>query len=137
MRLCSLDGCGERHYGQGLCHNHWKLRRANGDPLVMRRAANGKGNVNQDGYRVVHIPGHPNSDKTGKISEHRLVMAERLGRALLPHEVVHHINGDRLDNRPENLELWSTSQPRGQRVIDKLAWAREIIATYGHMVPED
>ena len=35
------------------------------------------------------------------------------------------------DNRLENLELWSTSQPKGQRVVDKLKWAHEIIALYG------
>lgn len=63
-------------------------------------------------------------------TEHRALMEDRLGRPLLPRENVHHINGVRHDNRPENLELWSTSQPAGQRVEDKIAWAREILATY-------
>ena len=58
-------------------------------------------------------------------------MQRALGRELCADENVHHINGVRDDNRLENLELWSTSQPAGQRVEDKVAWAREILDRYG------
>lgn len=76
-------------------------------------------------------PNHPNASRGGYILRHRLVMTEMLGRPLVPNENVHHVNGDRTDDRPQNLELWNMSQPPGQRVEDKVAWARQILNLYG------
>jgi hypothetical protein len=94
---------------------------------------NWKGGVqNSSGYRLIRMPEHPNSQRrTGYVMEHIVVMSEHLGRPLLPGETVHHRNGVRDDNRIENLELWSTSQPYGQRVADKVEWAKQILAVYG------
>jgi hypothetical protein len=66
-------------------------------------------------------------------------MAKLLGRPLGDNESAHHVNGDRLDNRTAgplvnfrsgNLELWSRWQPSGQRVVDKIEHAIEILERY-------
>ena|SRR5690554_50155 len=74
----------------------------------------------QDGYVYVKIaPDHPMAIYGDWVGEHRLVMAERIGRPLRKGETVHHKNGHRDDNRPENLELWDRSHPAGQRPHEK------------------
>lgn len=88
--------------------------------------------TNKNGYVLLWAPNHPDAYKpSNRIPEHRLVMEGMLGRRLTSSENVHHKNGIRHDNRPENLELWISAQPKGQRVEDLLEFAHSIIETYG------
>ncbi len=65
-------------------------------------------------------------------------MARLLGRPLHDHENVHHRNGHRRDNRPDNLELWTTLQPTGHRVSDRVVDAVRTLRQYApHLLAEN
>lgn len=129
-KTCVGDSCDNPVFARELCHGHYQRVR-NGvelDRPIGRAWREYPYEVtNSKGYVVV-VTGRRLSDR---IPKHRLVMEQYLGRPLLNHESVHHRNGDRSDNRLENLELWSTSQPYGQRIADKIRFALEIIEMYG------
>ncbi|MEV7034570.1 HNH endonuclease [Streptomyces sp. NPDC093272] len=113
---CKADDCdrpvrrNRNGHGMGYCEGHYGSSGG-------RYVTPGTKYKQRDGYVLI-------KRENGQIiSEHRAVMEEHLGRPLLRGENVHHINGVRDDNRIENLELWYSPQPYGQRVEDLLRYA--------------
>jgi hypothetical protein len=131
-RYCSVEGCDQRHDARGYCKGHYSRLIRRGNDIVLRKTINPgrKGKISH-GYFHVYKPNHPNAQNTGYIREHRYVMSKHLGRPLFNDEQVHHKNGDKLDNRIENLELKIGNHGSGQTVEDMVKWAREILSKYG------
>ena len=127
--ICQVDGCAQRHEALGYCKSHYYAFKKHGDPLT-RLSGKGQGWQIHEGYKEIHMLNNPMASKSGYVKEHRLVMSEILGRALKSDEIVHHKNGNRLDNSPQNLELFVRAQPIGQRPIDLVRFAQEILNRY-------
>lgn len=105
---------------------HYRRDRLYGNPNTIKNIGR---KIDKGGY--VQVRTESGNGSKGKYTyEHRLVMQEMIGRTLVKGETVHHKNGIRNDNRPNNLELWSEAQPYGQRVEDKVAHAIEILQQY-------
>lgn len=111
---------------KGFCSKACAVRvwhRSNPDRFKRDNSKRWKGGTQKRfGYVFLHAPEHPSCQGNTRryVAEHRLVMEKFKGRYLEPHETVHHINGIRDDNRPENLELWTKPQPAGQRAHEQV-----------------
>lgn len=141
---CSIEGCEKPSRKRGWCMSHYDRWDSFGDPeyvapcicenpipgVATARWPHpvGSRKVNELGYVEILFGGD-------RAFEHRLVWEARHGE-LLPGQNIHHKNGQRDDNRIENLEVWDTSQPAGQRPEDKVAFALEMLRRYApqHLV---
>lgn len=114
------------NYAGGICSLHYNRKRVTGHvgPAHPKKRPIGEGYIDpRTGYAYT-------GGKDRRL-RHRVVMEQMIGRPLRPFESVHHVNGIRSDNRPENLELWCKPQPAGQRAIDLARW---VVETYPELV---
>ena len=128
---CAVEGCGKPARGKGYCATHYRRVQATGHAggAELKVAARGSGSITDAGYRVISVDGRT-------VLEHRHIMAQKLGRPLRKGENVHHMDGDKLNNHPDNLELWSVAQPSGQRVRDKVRAAIAMIREHPEIARE-
>lgn len=118
--VCGVDGCAQFVKAHGWCPKHLYRWRQFGDP---RKGGKQNGSVTVQGYRSITVCG-------ARVMEHRHVMEQHIGRRLFADEFVHHVNGVKTDNRLDNLELWTSRHPKGQRVDELMEWAIDLLRRY-------
>ena len=129
MKQC--EQCGAQMYvpawktrtGQGkFCSDSCRSSASRGKGMT----GTGKGYKGRDGYLRIYYPSHPDAHKSGTMLVHRLVAEQKYGRRIMKNEHVHHINGIKDDNRPENLEIVTANIHAGLTSKNGAAKRKEI-----------
>lgn len=104
-KKCTIIDCNHKYAADGLCYMHYHRKRSNGSPFITKRNPDGEGHINNAGYKSFKI-------NKNIVYEHREIVEKHLGRKLLkfPQEIVHHIDGNKLNNHISNLEVMSASE---------------------------
>ena len=138
FKVCPVDNTSfvarrpNAKYCSSKCRSLAAYRRSVGKPVADAHNG-GRQRYRKGGGSRVTVGGYVEVRETGKPDyyKHRAVMEEHLGRPLYSNEIVHHKNGDKLDNRIENLELCVGAQPPRQRVSDAVSYWTEMLERYG------
>jgi len=119
---CSVDGCNLRPVGKGFCSIHWTRWKKYGDPLILKQAPNGIGNITTRGYVMLSLKSHPLATSHGSVFQHRVILYNEIGPGTHPCHwcgisiswdktwpidkdalVVDHLDGNRTNNVLSNL----------------------------------
>ena len=103
---------GLKGYHSGVSHWNWK----------------GGKRYHSSGYIEIYCPNHPSANSGGYVLEHRLVMEKQIDRYLSPDEIVHHINGNKQDNKIENLMLLTASEHQSMHTKKWWNYIKDLIA---------